>query len=411
MIMYKNKKENGITLIALIITIIILVILAAVSIRAAYNSGIIDYSINGTRRYMEEEKKEQSTLSETESHLKSLLEKISNLEQSNVEAHDWVRDGDALICTCPHCVEKNGEYGTELYIGDILDYDYQEAGGTGTTSITAEKSGIAQAKLDNKDLADYYGNSQELSIIGEDTYWAVLGAEDRDNNGTNETLLLTTLTPTEGTLVLYGAIAYNNWVAEANRMAVELYGRDARAMTFEDVCNCLQYHDVPCVMIDADGCIDPIYETNVTVYDFYDDDIDIIGTYYPDPNSQTGYSLDNTTGTTILGSMVLNGRYISADGYSSLNGNNSMTNDEKALIFPSNNLVFDNYYWLASTGIYPDLAPYHEYTIRFCVGSVGSEGAHNINAVFSSSGQFWGGYELSFRAVVSLTSNIPDLLD
>ena len=45
--MIKNitKKENGITLIALIITIIILVILAAVSIRAAYNSGIIDYSI------------------------------------------------------------------------------------------------------------------------------------------------------------------------------------------------------------------------------------------------------------------------------------------------------------------------------------------------------------------------------
>ena len=47
----KLNKETGITLIALIITIIVLVIFAAVSIRAVYNMGIVDYAINGTQNY------------------------------------------------------------------------------------------------------------------------------------------------------------------------------------------------------------------------------------------------------------------------------------------------------------------------------------------------------------------------
>ena len=45
------NKEKGITLIALIITIIILVILAAVSIRAAYNMGIVSHAVNGAEGY------------------------------------------------------------------------------------------------------------------------------------------------------------------------------------------------------------------------------------------------------------------------------------------------------------------------------------------------------------------------
>jgi len=85
---YSLKKENGITLIALIITIIILVILAAVSIRAAYNSGIIDYSINGTKRYTEEEKKEESILSETEDFMASILSKLDELEEDDSDDED-----------------------------------------------------------------------------------------------------------------------------------------------------------------------------------------------------------------------------------------------------------------------------------------------------------------------------------
>ena len=45
------KKEQGITLIALIITIIILIILAAVSLRAVFFDGMIEVATDGVGNY------------------------------------------------------------------------------------------------------------------------------------------------------------------------------------------------------------------------------------------------------------------------------------------------------------------------------------------------------------------------
>ena len=102
---FNLKKEKGITLIALIITIIILVILAAVSIRAAYNTGIIDYGINGTQKYAEEGKKEKRVLSDTEEFMKSMLNKINNIGESNNE----LADGELAL-------EYEIEYGEYAYV-------------------------------------------------------------------------------------------------------------------------------------------------------------------------------------------------------------------------------------------------------------------------------------------------------
>ena len=59
------RRENGITLVALIITIIILVILAAVSIATVYNMGIVNYAINGTQDYAAASKKEEADMDAT----------------------------------------------------------------------------------------------------------------------------------------------------------------------------------------------------------------------------------------------------------------------------------------------------------------------------------------------------------
>jgi len=45
------KAEKGITLVALVITIIVLIILAGVSISAAFNGGIIDNAKNAKTEY------------------------------------------------------------------------------------------------------------------------------------------------------------------------------------------------------------------------------------------------------------------------------------------------------------------------------------------------------------------------
>ena len=73
------RTEKGITLVALIITIIVLVILAAVSIAAVYNSKVVDYAVNGAVNYSSESVNENNILSGTTSLLESTLVRIDEI--------------------------------------------------------------------------------------------------------------------------------------------------------------------------------------------------------------------------------------------------------------------------------------------------------------------------------------------
>ena len=79
------KKERGITLIALIITIIILVILAAVSIRAVTNMKIVDYAVNGAENYAKAGKAENKTLDDTVSFIDESVRKIEEINSGIIE--------------------------------------------------------------------------------------------------------------------------------------------------------------------------------------------------------------------------------------------------------------------------------------------------------------------------------------
>lgn len=73
------RGENGITLVALIITIIILVILAAVSIAAVYNMGIVNYAVNGTQNYAQAAVAENKMLDDTVTSIDSTLTAINTI--------------------------------------------------------------------------------------------------------------------------------------------------------------------------------------------------------------------------------------------------------------------------------------------------------------------------------------------
>ena len=83
--MNKFKKESGITLIALIITIIILVILAAVTIRAVTNMKIVDYAMNGTQNYVKAGKAENKTLDDTVSFIDEAVAKVEKAAKGNTD--------------------------------------------------------------------------------------------------------------------------------------------------------------------------------------------------------------------------------------------------------------------------------------------------------------------------------------
>lgn len=67
--MKKTKTQEGITLVALIITIIILLILAVTTIGSIRNSKIIEYAQEAGNRYTKEQEEEKSTLAVMESTL------------------------------------------------------------------------------------------------------------------------------------------------------------------------------------------------------------------------------------------------------------------------------------------------------------------------------------------------------
>ena len=71
-------------------TIIVLVILAAVSIRAVYNSNIIGFATNCTINYAEESKRENEILDHTASILESA---ISNIGSMNCDTSGSTGDG------------------------------------------------------------------------------------------------------------------------------------------------------------------------------------------------------------------------------------------------------------------------------------------------------------------------------
>ena len=349
---------------------------------------------------------EESNMSQIEINGKkydSIEDYLAGVE-SIPEIHNWVRTGDNI--KCEHC-------NTSLTIGQKLNYTTK--GGTGSSSISEEKSGIAQAKTDGQSWATSLG-VQTVNIASDDTKWVVLGVEDSNKNGTNETLLLTTQTPTTETIRMYGYQPYNYAIDEINRMCKEIYGADARGMTIEDVNTCVQY-TAPAGMCGKNNSGTWTYSTvpeGTRISDLgssYGDiwtDIQnnarvIDGTKkYFTPNCPEG-----TTDASVLGNIIVDGySYVVDSTVGAPEGipvlPDSTTSATKNLIFGDSK----NYgYWLASRGVDAgsDFA-------GFGPGTVYEAGADSYDFLFFSNGN--SGYnELPLRCVVSLRSDIPAVVE
>ncbi len=70
------RQEGGITLMALIITIIVLIILAAITIGTAYTSGIIQMGTQGAKDYASSALKENEILNETTAYVEDVVKNI-----------------------------------------------------------------------------------------------------------------------------------------------------------------------------------------------------------------------------------------------------------------------------------------------------------------------------------------------
>ena len=73
-------KEKGITLVALILIVILLVILSAVGISVIYNSRIIEFAMTGATKYVQEGINENKVLEGTENIIDSVIRSIKEIE-------------------------------------------------------------------------------------------------------------------------------------------------------------------------------------------------------------------------------------------------------------------------------------------------------------------------------------------
>ena len=177
----------------------------------AVNGGLF----NNAQRAVDDTNAKVSNTQDRVDELSGILDDVA----SRKDIHDWTRNGDNL--RCKYC-------NLSLIIGDYLDYS-PDSTSTAVIVSTTESG---------------YETTQTF-IQETGNYWKVLGIEDEDGNGTNETLLIKMVNPTETALTLYGAAAYNNGEIILNKICKELYSSnrygEARSIKAEDVNNCLQY--------------------------------------------------------------------------------------------------------------------------------------------------------------------------
>ena len=368
-----RKEEKGITLVALIITIVVMLILVAVSVNVIVNSDLIGHSEKTGDAYRNAIAKEEA-YNPSIGNGKTLDDYMKDAKIVE-EVHDWKVNGDKFTCTCDLCkAHANGDSSNGLTVGIGQEIKYKAVrdteGAIATTTITAAMSGHTE--------------NQTISLTAEPTY-VVMGVADINENGTNETLLLTITAPTTGKIKLKGAAAYNNGPTEINRMCRELYGKDARGMTIEDVNNCLGYTKPKGMYRDKSNKLQTVNNltTKLSSLPIWND----IKNNHQTPDGR------NTEAA--LGEYPL-------DGYCYSISSTEATDARKNLIRASNTS-----YWLASRGV--GARAFGGYA-NFGPGAVYGGDAYSYCDTFGSSVDDEGVGEFGLRPVVSLTSQIPEVV-
>ena len=199
--MKKNKTENGITLIALIITIIVLLILAVVAIGIITGDGIIKHAQDAATQYREEQQEEQGRLS----YYGAMIEGT---------AGKWIQDGTTL-----RKMKEDGSV-TEIEIGDKVAYN-ELSNGEKSCEINYTQNGGGSETYNQK-------------LKTENLEWRVLGVNEKG------LLELISNKPTEATLFLRGERGYLNGENILNDTCNALYGQgmyadSSRSLKVEDI--------------------------------------------------------------------------------------------------------------------------------------------------------------------------------
>ncbi len=198
----KAIRERGITLIALVVTIIVLLILASISISVILgDNGLIEMAKEAGRKTNEAVEKEQGDIANLTNDLKDFIDGEKTLVQ-------MFRDG-------------------ELQVGDYINYENPK---TGSWTVSTDKTGAYE--------------DQTFSVENNDLHWRILGIDEKTGG-----LKLISGRPIKSNDVnteykdpyfsMNGTYAYEYGITELNNIAKifmnEKYAQDVRSVTIEDI--------------------------------------------------------------------------------------------------------------------------------------------------------------------------------
>ena len=199
------KRKSGITLVALIITIIILLILAGVSLSFVFNGGILDKSQQAVNEYQNASQKEQDLLDQIDKYIENELGEMNtddNVEQIEGNITDLVKPGDYVEYN-PTVIDKNG---TPV---DSDKLTYTSPIGTIPTS-------------EGEMITHGNGNSSQTFTANNTTRWRVLDADK--SSGKVELISEYPIQTDEGkNFILEGGIGYLYASEELSRIC-SIYG-------------------------------------------------------------------------------------------------------------------------------------------------------------------------------------------
>ena len=243
----KMREKSGITLISLVVTIVVLLILAAVSISMlSGENGIIAKAKNAKEKSEisdEKEIVETSAVSASgrDKWGKITEENLANELTKNIGTRDkdytLIQEGESFIVTYiesnrSYTVDENGNIGEVvkregLKVGDYINYIPDE----NTTGYTTDKL-----------TEEITGSTKNTSTITQDQQYA------KDGTGMTWQILRIYAdgsidlmgSPTSQTIWLSGANGYNNGVTIINDICEELYSNEklkakARNINYEDI--------------------------------------------------------------------------------------------------------------------------------------------------------------------------------
>ena len=391
-----KQNKNGITLIALIITIIVMLILVGVTVTVAINGELFKSAKEGAKGTTIARVKEQimgdiavkmaEKLGDniTEQELKAIVApKYGTLDEtgtilklkdggyevplSEIWQAKTVATLTSLYCDVDGCTNEE-----HLHKGDYVNYTPK----TEKTVYAPDKGeGIGK-------YTGYTSGSQEQSISQETLTlkWRVLGKDDKEN------ILLISGAPTISGLTFYGHVGYNNFEAVLKDTCGALYGNTdlgatARSLTMKDIDTYLGGTNYDKTTFGGGSSSQGGYG--------YQNANEITSKFTYDKDSNTLTKADTTIAAK---SLTSNAYYYSIE--------DTITDSKNKEILQGTNSAEPYYYWVASRSVYV----YSDYAI-WCVGYVHGGGVGADGGLCNSGG---GEYDESIclRPVVSLPSSV-----